>query len=42
VPVEFFAGRRDQIERIVRAAGQVRNGKPQALFLVGEYGIGKS
>jgi hypothetical protein len=42
VPVEFFAGRGDQIARIVRAAGQVRFGKPQALFVVGEYGIGKS
>ena len=42
VPVEFFAGRGDQIARIVRAAGQVRLGKPQALFVVGEYGIGKS
>ncbi|MBN2351131.1 MAG: ATP-binding protein [Spirochaetales bacterium] len=42
VPVEYFTGRMKEIERITRAIGQVENGKPQAVFLTGEYGIGKS
>ncbi len=43
VPVEFFAGRADQIDRIMtRGAGQVAGGKPIAMFIQGEYGIGKS
>jgi hypothetical protein len=42
VPVDFFIGRFEQIERIRRAVGQVELGKPQAVFLTGEYGIGKS
>ncbi|MBI4727781.1 ATP-binding protein [candidate division TA06 bacterium] len=42
VPVEFFTGRLDKIEKISRAAKQVELGKPQAIFLTGEYGIGKS
>jgi hypothetical protein len=42
VPVELFVGRQEEISRITRAAGQVELGKPQAIFLTGEYGIGKS
>ena len=43
VPVEFFAGRAVQIERILtRGVGQVAAGKPIAMFIQGEYGIGKS
>ena len=42
VPVEFFIGRQNEIERIIRATAQVEMGKPQAVFLIGEYGIGKS
>lgn len=42
VPIEFFIGRMNQIQRIARAVGQVELGKPQAIFLTGEYGIGKS
>ncbi|MEW5923087.1 MAG: hypothetical protein AB1746_03785 [Candidatus Zixiibacteriota bacterium] len=43
VPVELFVGRQDQISRIMeRGAGQVKHGKPVAIFTQGEYGIGKS
>ena len=42
VPIQFFAGRAKEISRIARSAGQVALGKPQAIFLSGEYGIGKS
>jgi hypothetical protein len=43
VPVELFVGRRSQIGRIVeRGVGQVAEGKPVAMFVEGEYGIGKS
>ncbi len=43
VPVELFVGRAEQIDRIVqRGVGQVALGKPMALFIQGEYGIGKS
>jgi len=42
VPIEFFIGRLKEIERIARAIDQVELGKPQAIFLTGEYGIGKS
>lgn len=43
VPVEFFVGRTEQIERILtRGAGQVADGKPVAIYVQGEYGIGKS
>jgi hypothetical protein len=43
VPVEFFTGRIKEIERIMqRGAGQVAAGKPVAMFVQGEYGIGKS
>ena len=42
VPADFFIGRIHEIERIIRAIKQVELGKPQAVFLAGEYGIGKS
>ena len=42
VPIDFFVGRITEINRIGRAIGQVELGKPQAIFLTGEYGIGKS
>lgn len=43
VPPELFVGRREQIEKILtRGAAQVAAGKPIALFVQGEYGIGKS
>ncbi len=42
VPIEFFIGRMKEVQRISRAIGQVELGKPQAIFLTGEYGIGKS
>ncbi|MDX2226636.1 MAG: ATP-binding protein [Verrucomicrobiae bacterium] len=43
VPVELFVGRRHQIDRLEeRAIGQVKAGKPVAVFVQGEYGIGKS
>ena len=43
VPVELFAGRIAQIERIlIRGVGQVAAGKPVTMFVQGEYGIGKS
>ncbi|MEW6097321.1 MAG: ATP-binding protein [bacterium] len=42
VPIEFFIGRINEIQRITRSINQVELGKPQAIFLTGEYGIGKS
>jgi len=43
VPVELFVGRAEQIRRIMeRGVGQVAAGKPVAMFVQGEYGIGKS
>lgn len=42
VPIEFFIGRLNEVSKISRAVGQVALGKPQAIFLTGEYGIGKS
>ncbi len=43
VPVELFVGRAEQIRRIMeRGVGQVAAGKPVAIFVQGEYGIGKS
>ncbi|MEW6618067.1 MAG: ATP-binding protein [bacterium] len=42
VPIEFFIGRINEIQRITRSIKQVELGKPQAIFLTGEYGIGKS
>ena len=43
IPAEQFVGRQPQIERILqRGAAQVAAGKPVAMFVQGEYGIGKS
>lgn len=42
VPVELFVGRDREIQRVTRALSQVALGKPQAVFVTGEYGIGKS
>lgn len=43
VPVELFVGRAAQIRRIVeRGVGQAAAGKPVAMYVQGEYGIGKS
>ncbi|HOE65821.1 MAG TPA: ATP-binding protein [Candidatus Hydrogenedentes bacterium] len=43
VPVELFSGRDALIRRIrQRCVGQTGEGKPTALFVQGEYGIGKS
>ena len=43
VPVDLFVGRANQIDRILkRGVGQVAEGKPIALYIQGEYGIGKS
>ena len=42
VPAEMFIGREAEIGRITRALSQVAAGKPQAIFVTGEYGIGKS
>lgn len=43
VPVELFVGRAEQIDRIMtRGAAQVAAGKQVAIYVQGEYGIGKS
>jgi hypothetical protein len=43
VPLELFVGRRDLIDRIMtRGAMQVAQRKPVAMYVQGEYGIGKS
>lgn len=43
VPVELFVGRKAQIDRVTtRGSAQVAAGKPVAVFIQGEYGIGKS
>ena len=43
VPIELFVGRTAQIERIMtRGVAQVAAGKPVAIYVQGEYGIGKS
>lgn len=43
VPVELFAGRSKQIDHVItRGIEQVAAGKPVAMFVQGEYGIGKS
>lgn len=43
VPVELFAGRASEISMILeQGAGQTALGKPSAMFVEGEYGIGKS
>ncbi|MCU0435350.1 MAG: ATP-binding protein [Bacteroidia bacterium] len=42
LPHELFTGREEQIRSIERALKQVSAGKQQAIFLTGEFGIGKS
>ena len=43
VPVDLFVGRAEQIKRILdRGVGQAASGKPIAMYVQGEYGIGKS
>jgi len=43
VPGELFVGRAEQIDHIMqRGVGQVEAGKPVAMYVEGEYGIGKS
>ncbi len=43
VPVDLFVGRREQIDHIIeRGIEQVEAGKPVAIYVQGEYGIGKS
>jgi len=43
VPTELFVGRASQIDQIMsKGVGQVVNGKPVAIYVQGDYGIGKS
>lgn len=42
VPVEFFVGRTSELDRVRRSVAQVMRGKPQAIYVEGEYGIGKT
>lgn len=43
VPVELFTGRTEQIRYMMeRGVSQVESGKPVAMYVQGEYGIGKS
>jgi len=42
VPVEFFVGRLNEVERTINAVKASTGGRLQVLFLVGERGIGKS
>ncbi len=43
VPVELFTGRVEQIQKIIdRGVAQVAAGKPEAIYVQGEYGIGKT
>ncbi len=42
VPAELFVGREAEIGKITRGLSQVALGKAQAIFVTGEYGIGKS
>ncbi len=42
VPPEAFIGRAAELERMLRAGRQVSSGKPQAVFVRGEYGAGKT
>jgi Cdc6-like AAA superfamily ATPase len=42
VPVDLFVGRKEEISRLERAISQTAGGKPQAVFISGDYGIGKS
>ena len=42
VPIDFFVGRQIELERIFRAIGQVKAGKQENLFIIGERGMGKT
>ena len=42
VPVESFVGRPTEIERLTRAVWQVAGGRPQAVYIEGDYGVGKT
>ena len=42
VPPDMFVGRTSQIDRCMRSAKQTSLGKQENLFIIGEYGIGKS
>ncbi len=42
VPIEMFVGREPQIAEIEKYAAQATSGRLEALFLLGERGIGKS
>ena len=42
VPVEYFTGRLDEINRLEKALKQASSGGNQNIFLTGERGIGKS
>ncbi len=43
VPIELFTGRKEQIESIeIKGIRQVAEGKPIAIYVQGEYGIGKT
>lgn len=42
VPVEFFVGRKAEVESFVRRVRAAAQGRLQTVFLVGERGIGKS
>ena len=41
-PPEVFTGRAEEIEHLRRCIRQTANGKPQAVFIGGERGLGKS
>jgi len=41
-PPEIFTGRAEEIQRLRRCILQTSNGKPQAVFICGERGLGKS
>ena len=42
VPVEFFVGRREEIERLRQKMQNALTGRPEVAFISGERGIGKS
>lgn len=42
VPVDFFVGREEEINTIIRYLKQVRSGRQENIFVLGERGIGKS
>ncbi len=42
VPIDFFVGRKNQINEILKYANQTTSGKLESVFLSGDRGIGKS